>query len=207
MERTRIPGLSSGKRHPDWQALYRSAKAESLPWHYTAMDPDILAALGGARQGLLLDIGCGLGNQAALLHELGFSVTATDIAEAAIDRARELYPDVDFRVDDIMNSKVGAAFDFVIDRGCFHVLASEQHAAYAENIHCLLKPSATFLLKVFSDESGPGDFGPHRYSPAKLKEIFSDHFKIQLIEHTTYQGSTANPPKAWLAVMQPKEKP
>jgi Methyltransferase domain len=48
------------------------------------------------------------------------------LSEAAIKRARKLYANeknIDFIVDDILNSKLREnEFDYIFDRGCFHVL-------------------------------------------------------------------------------------
>jgi 2-polyprenyl-3-methyl-5-hydroxy-6-metoxy-1,4-benzoquinol methylase len=44
-----------------------------------------------------LELGCGAGNLASLLHEKGLSIIASDIAQAATDHARQLYPHIEFR--------------------------------------------------------------------------------------------------------------
>jgi Methyltransferase domain len=48
------------------------------------------------------------------------------LSEAAIKRARNVYADeknIDFIVDDIINSNLKEnQFDYIFDRGCFHVL-------------------------------------------------------------------------------------
>jgi 2-polyprenyl-3-methyl-5-hydroxy-6-metoxy-1,4-benzoquinol methylase len=60
-----------------------------------------------------------------LLAERGFNVVGSDLSEAAIKRARNVYAsekNIDFIVDDILNSKLkGNQFDYIFDRGCSHV--------------------------------------------------------------------------------------
>jgi hypothetical protein len=62
-----------------------------------------------------------------LIAKRGLKVTGSDLSEAAIKRARNVYAaekDVDFIVDDILNSKLKESeFDYVFDLGCFHVLS------------------------------------------------------------------------------------
>jgi ubiquinone/menaquinone biosynthesis C-methylase UbiE len=51
----------------------------------------------------------------------------SDLSEAAINRARKIYANeenVDFIVDHILNTKFNDnEFDYIFDRGCFHVLS------------------------------------------------------------------------------------
>ena len=71
-----------------------------------------------------LDIGTGPGTQALRLSELGFNVTGSDLSEYAIEKARKISNRVNFIVDDILNSKFKEnEFEYVFDRGCFHVLS------------------------------------------------------------------------------------
>ena len=73
-----------------------------------------------------LDLGTGPATQAIWLAKRGFKVIGSDLSEAAINRARKTYAkedNVNFIVDDILNSKFkDNEFDYIFDRGCFHVL-------------------------------------------------------------------------------------
>ena len=63
-----------------------------------------IAMLKGRRYGRALELGCGAGAFTALYAPLCDSVLATDIAQAAIDRARALaLPNVEFRAANAMN--------------------------------------------------------------------------------------------------------
>jgi ubiquinone/menaquinone biosynthesis C-methylase UbiE len=57
-------------------------------------------------KGRLLDLGTGPATQAIELSKLGFQVTATDISENAIARAKSMSKDIEFIVDDILESKL-----------------------------------------------------------------------------------------------------
>ena len=63
------------------------------------------------------------------LAKRGYKVIGSDLSEAAINRARNVYANeknVDFIVDNILNSKFkDSEFDYIFDRGCFHVSIKE----------------------------------------------------------------------------------
>ena len=65
------------------------------------------------------------------------------MSEAAIKRARNIYAaekDVDFIVDDILNSKLKEnEFDYVFDRDCSHVLSPADRQIYISKIKGILK--------------------------------------------------------------------
>jgi 2-polyprenyl-3-methyl-5-hydroxy-6-metoxy-1,4-benzoquinol methylase len=49
----------------------------------------------------ILEIGCAIGGAAAILHERGFDVTATDISPFAVKKAKKILPEITFDVLDI----------------------------------------------------------------------------------------------------------
>jgi SAM-dependent methyltransferase len=207
MDRARIPQLAPGARHPDWQRVYESAPAEALPWHFEGLDPDVKAELLGGKHEVrtALDLGCGLGSQAAALTALGLKATGTDISAAAVARAKALYPETDFIVDDATRTALPTEFDLVVDRGCFHVLDSISHEAYLKSLVKLLGPKGLFLLKVLSLENGNAPFGPLRFTPKEIHQIFDPAFRILSLRRTTFQGPTARAPIAWFTVMRRRE--
>jgi SAM-dependent methyltransferase len=80
-----------------FEALYREAEGnnEHIPW--ADLEPNQFLQKWAERNGLKGDgrkalvVGCGLGDDAAFLNELGFDVTAFDISPTAIEWARKLH--------------------------------------------------------------------------------------------------------------------
>ena len=90
--------------------------------------------------GRLLDLGTGPATQAIELSKLGFQVTSTDISENAITRAKRISKGIDFIVDDILESKLKQdSFDYIFDRGCFHVLEPSCRHRYVNQVGRLLR--------------------------------------------------------------------
>lgn len=77
-----------------------------------------------------LDVGCGTGALAAVLHELGFIVAGVDFAAAAIATARERYPDrdgLDFRVLDVDRGGLS-----LLSPGGFHLVTCRLSLAFTD---------------------------------------------------------------------------
>jgi len=81
----------------------------------------------------------------------GFDVTATDVSGAAIDLAKTKAERQDINIvwkqDDILQTGLTRQFDFILDRGCFHVLRPDRRQAYFSTVAGLLKPDGYLFLK------------------------------------------------------------
>ena len=198
---------------PDWNLLYKNENVVNMPWYIKDLDHDLkeeiirrnLATTNSKINSKFLDLGTGPGTQALYLSELGFDVTASDLSEYAIEKAKHLSNKINFIVDDILNSNLKEnEFEYVFDRGCFHVLSTNSRQRYVAIIKRILKDGGILFLKCFSEKE-PGEIGPYRFSSSKIKEIFGKHFEILSIKDTVYQG-TLNPlPKALFIVMKKKK--
>ena len=116
--------MASRKNFLDWDSFYKENNVEKMPWYEKNLDPDLKYQINSKNitTGKFLDLGTGPGTQAIQLAKLGFDATGADISKNAIDKAKRLSSIVRFVVDDILNSSFpDDAFDFILDRGCFHV--------------------------------------------------------------------------------------
>ncbi len=192
---------------PDWEKRYQDDDVASMPWFHPDLDPDLDGALRALniRSGSVLDLGTGPGTQAMALAERGFQVTATDLSETAVKKARVLAEkrglSIDFLQDDILESRLAQRFDIIFDRGCFHVFAPERRPDYLRRIEGLLRPKGVLFLKCFSHLEA-GDEGPYRFTPDEIRETFGKRFRVQSIAHTVYQGNMDEFPKALFCVIR-----
>ncbi len=197
------------KDFPDWENLYKSQRVETMPWYNENFDADLerelderkIIANGGKK---FLDLGTGPATQAIWLAKRGFNVIGSDLSEAAINRARKIYANeknVNFIVDDILNTKFKSnEFDYIFDRGCFHVLLPRDRKEYINKIKKILKDNGILFLKCFSDKE-PMQEGPYKFSQDEIRDLFSESFKIDSIKETVYQGTLDPFPKALFVVM------
>ena len=66
----------------------------------------------------VLDVGCATGYYSAIFSSLGYRVTGIDISESGIEKAREMYPDLRFEVQDATDMPYEAgSFDLVFAHG------------------------------------------------------------------------------------------
>ncbi len=108
-----------------FDALYKEAAGdnERIPWadlkpnKFLVRFAEQLNLRGENRNALV--VGCGLGDDARFLHDLGFRVTAFDISPTAIEWARKLHADTDikFFAADLFDppKEWFAAFEFVLE--------------------------------------------------------------------------------------------
>jgi SAM-dependent methyltransferase len=197
---------NGGSNHsfPDWRGLYADrAQVESLPWFSKELDSDLRQELDNRKikKGRFLDLGTGPATQAIKLSELGFDVTATDISDTAIARARTLSIKIKFVLDDILNSKLpDNQFDYIFDRGCFHTLDPSSRHHYIHKVWSLLTAQGLLFLKTFSIKE-PMSSGPYRFSIEMIKELFGADFEILASKETVFQGTLQVLPKALFTVM------
>jgi SAM-dependent methyltransferase len=147
----------------DWQDCY--VRGET-PWDHGAPSPCLLdeVALRPPR-GRVLVIGSGPGHDAAALADLGFDVTALDIAPGAVARARENYPrhaDL-FMEGDLFDLPVEltGAFDTVVEHTCLSGMPPALRPDYARGVRSALRPGGRVVgVWYINPDLDPGAEGP-----------------------------------------------
>ena len=86
------------------------------------------------------------------LSKKGFDVIGSDISETVIKRNKIMYenkyPNLEFVVDNILDSNFSHNyFDYIFDRGCFHVFSQEDRPKYYNEIKRLLKQNGILFFK------------------------------------------------------------
>ncbi|XP_004303333.1 PREDICTED: methyltransferase-like protein 10-like isoform 2 [Fragaria vesca subsp. vesca] len=105
----------------------------------------------------VLDIGTGNGLLLQELSKLGFSdLTGTDYSEGAIDLARNLanrdgLPNINFLVDDILETKLERQFQLVVDKGTLDAIGLHPDGAikrlvYWDSVSRLMAPGGILVI-------------------------------------------------------------
>lgn len=181
-----------------WERLYQDEDVKSLPWYYPDLDPDFERALRQREidSGSALDLCTGPGTQALGLAERGLTVTATDVSLSAVEKASELARDrglkIDFLQNDILSNGLRTSFDYVFDRGCFHVFPPERRDQYVETVSGLLQPGGYLFLKCFSYKEERED-GPYRLHPDEIRDRFRTGFDVVSIDESRFHSDSLDP--------------
>jgi SAM-dependent methyltransferase len=151
-----------------FEALYRRANADAavIPWADLKANVNLTHWLdreriaGGGKRAIV--IGCGLGDDAEELAQLGFQVTAFDISPTAVEWCQRRFPNsaVHYVAADLFQLDPAwlDAFDFVFESYTLQVLpVSIRHRAM-ENVARLVAPSGTLLVvcRARNESDPPG---------------------------------------------------
>ncbi len=110
-------------------------------------------------------------------------------------------------MDDILNSKLSdKKFDFIFDRGIFHIFDVSQRPQYVKQIKRILNDNGILFLKCMSieDKNLPDNGIPHKLSKQEITDSFNVDFDIQRIEDSVFRGSLEFYPKALFIVLKKK---
>ena len=123
---------STNRKLLTWDDYYKNEKIEKMPWYNEELDFDLEEKLHAIQlhNGTFLDLGIGPGTQAMQLTKKWFDVIGSDISETVIKRNKIIYENkyqnIKF-VDNILDSDFkDNYFDYIFDRGCFHVFSEEE---------------------------------------------------------------------------------
>ena len=185
-----------------WDANYAEG---FLPWDTGVPDPLLVELIegGSVPVGRALEVGCGTGTNAVWLATKRFEVVALDLAPRAVAmaqaRAAATGVRVDLRAADFLNDPLDLApFDFVFDRGCFHVFdAAADQDRFAARVAGLLAPGGRWLSIIGSTEGAARDVGPPRRSLRDVAAAVEPHLEIVEIRRIALDPDPTHP-VAWL---------
>lgn len=169
----------------DWDRIYRESPPEALPWEEGGPSVELTALIesGGVEKGAVLDICCGLANNAIYLAKHGYKCYGIDISPAAIDYARAKAAKAGVSCELTAGNALELpypdnTFTLVFDRGCFHSLPPQNRKTFIRGVHRVLKPGGKYQLLCFSARDRRSLGPPYAFSVKGIKRYFSPLFKI-----------------------------
>ncbi len=114
---------------------------------------DIMKILPPVRPYRVLDIGCGEGKDAVFFAKCGYAVTAFDIAEQGIEKAKRLAEynkvDVNFFKADLFDYRPDSEYDIVFSSGVLHFIRQTERKELFDSLKAHTADSGINALNVF----------------------------------------------------------
>jgi SAM-dependent methyltransferase len=195
--------------HPDWNESY--ASGAPLPWDTGTPDPLLVEMIESRAiaPGRALEIGCGTGTNAIFLAQHGFDVLGVDVSPLAVDKARaKAQGRCRFEVVDFLAAAPTAGpFQFVFDRGCFHIFDEEgDRARFAQRVVAELVEGGLWLSLIGSTEGAPRDEGPPRRSARDVMSAIEPSLEIMQLRSTEFSVFEQQM-KSWLCLSRKRAIP
>jgi len=175
-----------------FEALYKESEGdlEKIPWgdlkpnaYFEAWSEK--THLKATRRKALV-VGCGLGDDAVYLDDLGFDVTAFDISPTAIEWAKRLHADrnIQFEVADLFEPYRGwlNAFDFVLEIYTIQPLPLEIRSRVIDAIAGFVAPGGELVVVTRGRDN---DAEPERMPwPVSRKDL--SQFEANALEQISF---------------------
>ena len=173
----------------DWDA--------SMVWQGERLD-DLIRSRWGQDANCILDVTCGIGTQAIALANRGYSVTASDLSERSVERAKaeaiKRGLQIDFMTCDVRQAAQthDAPFDVVIscDNALPHLLTDEEiRSALMQMFHCVREGGGVITtIRDYSQERereelipyGIRDVGGTRCVVFQTRRHDGDHYDVAM---------------------------
>ena len=178
----------------DWNQRYIDS---DTPWDSGVPSEQLknLLAEGVVKPCRVFEIGCGTGTNAIYLAQLGYDVTAVDLAEEAVKRAEKKAAEAGVKVKFIKADvtalpDLGAPFPFVFDRGTYHIVRSINLAGYQSMLGKMVAPGGYFAVMAGNaNEDAAPDKGPPRVRPSDVcAELEADKFDLVSLKESKFHG-------------------
>lgn len=195
--------------HPSWNESYASGQ---LPWDTGKPEPLLVefVSSGAVTPGPTLEIGAGTGTNAIWMAERGFDVLGVDVSPLAVERAQAKMEGRALRCrfavwDFLAAPPPNGPFQFVFDRGCFHVFDEpDERQRFAAQVAAALAPGGLWLSLIGSTEGPPREFGPPRRSAREVTLAIEPALEIVELQSAEFRDHNA---KMWYCLSRQRTIP
>jgi len=194
-----------------WDADYRGAKPPAWDIGQPADELQKVVNQGTVAKCRAVDLCCGSGTDAVFLAAHGFDVTAIDVAPTALAQAKQKAEkagvSVRWVLADVLNPPTLEPFDFLYDRGCYHVVRDQNLTAYLETIRRISRPGSQFLLLSARREEQAAAGSPG-VTEEELRYDFLPLFDVEWLRAIKLQSNEpGSSPLGWCALLRRSAKP
>jgi len=161
--------------------------AEGIPpWQIDRPQPEVIRLIEqGKFESLVLDLGCGTGDNTIELARHGLVVKGLDAVPEALDRARKktkqagLKQSPEFVLGDALRLvESGLKARTVLDCALFHTFSDEERGEYIRGLEAVLSPGGRLHILSFS-ELETRQPGPRRLSLSEITGSFGAGWRVE----------------------------
>lgn len=176
----------------DWNGRYQEG---DTPWDSGIRSRELARVLAERRirPCRAAELGCGSGTNAIFLAQLGFEVTAFDVSPLALRQAREKAQQagvcIEFVEADLCRlTGEFKPFDFIFDRGCYHVARKVDVAGFIEMLKQLSRPGTRYLV-LTGNANEESDEGPPRLREEEIRADLEGAFDFQQVREIRFEDA------------------
>jgi methyl halide transferase len=179
------------------------------PWDSGRPSTELVHAL---EAGLLpgkraLEFGCGTGTNAIEMARRGLRVTAVDLIDIPIQRAREkgrqARVEVDFREGDLTRIDLGGPYEILFDSGVYHGIRTRNLPGFLDTVKRVSRPG-TRWLSLAGNAREPHEFGPPTVREEEIRTELGSLFNFVDIHEFRWDLRPDFQPLAWSVLMERK---
>jgi ubiquinone/menaquinone biosynthesis C-methylase UbiE len=177
------------------------------PWDSGVPSSELVRVIeeGGLPGKTVLEMGCGTGTNAIELARRGYRVTAVDLVEEPIRRAREkagrARVEVDFRCGDLTRMDLGGPYDSLFDLGLYHGIRNRDLSGFTSTLTRVSRPGTRWLsLAGNAREVQP--VGPPVVREDEFRRELEPLFRILQVREFRFNLRPDFQPLAWSILME-----
>ena len=193
--------------------FFNSVYKDVPPWDIGAPQPAMSALLEKyPPTNPVLDVGCGSGDLAIYLAQLGHQVVGIDFVESAISHAQSKIGSLPLETAKLLNFQVADAlkpsllqkkFGAIVDSGFYHLFSSDQCNQLIDEVTSTLLPNGRYYLHEFAIEF-PVPNVPRQIKEDEIQERFTvdKGWRIIEIQSVEFLSRVAPPVPATCACIE-----
>lgn len=184
--------------------------SKELPWETNSHDNNLeeLFNFLKIKNGNVLELGCGSGNDSLWFLKNNFNVTAIDISRKAIFLAKEKnknYSNIEFIEGDILDSIPNKKYDIIYDRGCLHGNKDIFNNIFKIFYDKLINNGKVIILSGNYNNGDTTFTKPNDLFISEIEQNCFLYFKIKLVKEIIFElNKNYENTLGWLFVLEKK---
>jgi SAM-dependent methyltransferase len=181
--------------------------AGDTPWDTGISNAELVRVVEAGRfpGKTVLEVGCGTGTNSIELARRGYRVSAVDLVDVAIQKARVKAKAagvrLDFRVGDLTQLDLGGPFDCLLDIGVYHGIRNRDLTGFLAALERVSR-SGTRWLSIAGSANSPIPDGPPVVREEEFRAELEPMFKILDAHEFQLDLAPAFQPLFWSILME-----